>query len=126
VRFGLLLLLGLVFATGLGVAAHLIARDTVALPVASIEAGEGLAPVQTRARTATDARTTTARTTTGRTTTRAARETATTTTSARTTTTDDRGRGRGRGRGGSEDDSSGSGSGSDSSGSGSSGSGGDD
>ena len=48
-RFGFLLLLGLVFAAGLGFAAHLIARDTVALPVASIEAGEGLAPIQTPA-----------------------------------------------------------------------------
>jgi hypothetical protein len=47
-RFGLILVLGLVFAAGLGFAAHVIARDTVALPVASIEAGEGLAPVQTR------------------------------------------------------------------------------
>src|SRR5215203_4966612 len=47
-RFGFILLLGLVFAAGLGLAAHLIARDTVALPVASIQAGERLAPVTTR------------------------------------------------------------------------------
>lgn len=95
-RFGFLLLLGLVFAAGLGFAAHLIARDTVALPVASIEAGKGLAPVQTRATTTTRARTTsTARTSsTGRTTTRVA------TTGARTTETetDDSGGGHGRDR----------------------------
>src|SRR4029450_2906419 len=44
-RFATLILLGLVFAAALGFAAHLIARDTVALPVSSIEAGDRLAPV---------------------------------------------------------------------------------
>jgi hypothetical protein len=97
-RFGFLLLLGLVFAAGLGFAAHLIARDTVALPVASIEAGEGLAPIQTRA--VTTARRTTS---TGATTTRAA---TTRTTTTETETDDDSGRGRRRNRGsGGGDDS---------------------
>ncbi|HEV2712721.1 MAG TPA: hypothetical protein VGU26_06475 [Gaiellaceae bacterium] len=91
-RFGLILLLGLVFAAGLGLAAQVIARDTVALPVASIEAGEGLAPVETRVATTSRARTTTARTT-ARTTTGV-----TTTTSTETEPGDDHGRGRGRGR----------------------------
>jgi hypothetical protein len=108
-RFGALIALGLVFAAGLGLAGQLIARDTVALPAASIKAGDRLAPPQTPAaaprRAATRTRTT-------------APAGTTTTTTATTTTTDDRsGRGRGRGRG--EDDSSGSGS----SGSGGSGSG---
>ena len=102
-RFGFLLLLGLVFAAGLGFAAHLIARDTVALPVASIEAGEGLAPVQTNAVTTARPTTSPARTTsTGRPTT----QTATTrTTTPETETGDDSGRGRGRnrGRGGGDD-----------------------
>jgi hypothetical protein len=106
-RFATLILLGLVFAAGLGFAAHLIARDTVALPVSSIEAGDRLAPVtetqaapaarrpkamqrRPRARTAT---TTTAPTTTVGTTTEAG---------------DDHGRNRGRGRGG-DDSSSGRG-----------------
>jgi hypothetical protein len=103
-RFGFLLLLGLVFAAGLGFAAHLIARDTVALPVASIEAGEGLAPIQTRAVTTARRTTSTARTTsTGATTTRAA---TTRTTTTETETDDDSGRGRGRNRGsGGGDDS---------------------
>ena len=94
-RFAIILLLGLVFATGLGFAAHVIARDTVALPVASIEAGEGLAPVQTRAQTTRrQVTTSTARTTTTR---------QTTTTATETDDDDDvsgRGRGRNRGRGG--------------------------
>jgi hypothetical protein len=108
-RFATLILLGLVFAAGLGFAAHLIARDTVALPVSSIEAGDRLAPVtethaapaasrpkatRRRARTTT---TTTAPTTTVRTTTEAG---------------DDHGRNRGRGRGG-DDSSSGRGRGGD-------------
>jgi hypothetical protein len=124
-RFGALIALGLVFAAGLGLAGHLIARDTVALPVASIEAGEGLAPAQTQ----TDDRATTAATTrrTGTATTRTGTTTTRTTTTRRATTTEtgeDSGRGRGRGRGRGGDDSSGSGSsGSGSSGSGSSGSG---
>jgi uncharacterized membrane protein YgcG len=105
-RFGALIALGLALAAGLGFAGHLIARDTVALPVASIEAGDGLAPVRTR--TAAPAARKKARPT------RKASPTATVTTGTRRTTTDDRS---GRGRGG--DDSSGSGS----SGSGSSGSG---
>ena len=105
-RFALLLALGLVFATGLGIGAHLIARDTVAEPVASIEAGEGLAPVQT--------------TTAARTTPRARRTQTTTTTTARPRTTtatetdEDSGRGRGRGRGRSGGENSGSGGGDDS------------
>jgi uncharacterized membrane protein YgcG len=111
-RFGALIALGLVFATGLGVAGHLIARDTVALPVASIEAGDGLAPPRTR--TGAPARRKAPPVT------RTATQTTTTTGTQTTRTTDDRsGRGRGRGRGG--DDSSGSGS--SGSGSGSSGSG---
>lgn len=105
-RFGALIALGLAFAAGLGLAGHLIARDTVALPVASIEAGDGLAPVRTQ--TAVPAARKKARAT------RKAAPTTTTTTTTAATTTDDRS---GRGRGG--DDSSGSGS----SGSGSSGSG---
>jgi uncharacterized membrane protein YgcG len=87
-RFGFILVLGLVFAAGLGLAAHVIARDTVALPVASIQAGERLAPVTTRRSTATKR---------VRTTTTARTKTATTTT--RTETDDDHGRGRGRNRG---------------------------
>jgi hypothetical protein len=53
-RFGFLIALGLVFAAGLGFAAHLIARDTVALPASSIQAGEGLAPAAVTTRTADD------------------------------------------------------------------------
>jgi hypothetical protein len=103
-RFGVISLLGLVFAAGLGLAAHLIARDTVALPVASIQAGEGLAPVSTQAEAPRRVRRTT---TTART-----RTTPTTTTTA-TETGDDHGGRRGRNRG--------SGAGGDSSGKGSSG-----
>lgn len=100
-RFGLLLLLGLVFAAGLGLAAHLIARDTVALPVANIEAGEGLAPVETQVRTTIRAR----RTSTARTTTRATTTTTQTEreTETETETGDDSGKGRNRGRGGDDD-----------------------
>lgn len=106
-RFAFVIALGLLFAAGLAFAGHLIARDTVALPVASIEAGDDLAP--TRTRTQKPART--QGTTTGRTTTQRG------TTTTRTETDDDRGRGRGRNRGRGGDDNSGSGS---------SGSGGDD
>jgi hypothetical protein len=122
-RFGLVIALGFVFAAGLGVAAHLIARDTVALPVESIEAGEGLAPVETQAATTTRARRNgTTGTTTAQTTTRATR-----TGTTATETDEDRGRGRGRGRGRSGSDSGSSGSGSSGSGgSDSSGSGGGD
>ena len=119
-RIAVVALLGLVFATGLGFAAHVIARDTVALPVASTR--ENLAPAAT-------------------TTERGHHDPDATAPKpeSRHDRHDDRsngddgdrdrrrrgrsGRGRGRGRGG-DDDSSGSGSGS--SGSGSSGSGGDD
>jgi hypothetical protein len=110
-RFATLILLGLVFAAGLGFAAHLIARDTVALPVSSIEAGDRLAPV-TQTHTAPAARRRKA------TQQRRARTTTTTTASTSTvgTTTeagDDHGRNRGRGgddsssgrgRGGGDDD----------------------
>jgi uncharacterized membrane protein YgcG len=114
-RVAALIALGLVFTTGLGLAGHLIARDTVALPVASIEAGEGLAPARVADRP-----------TTAGTTTRAATTTRSTRT-ATTTETDDRGRGRGNGRGRGRDDNSGSGSsGSGSSGSSGSGGGEDD
>jgi hypothetical protein len=89
-RFGFILVLGLVFAAGLGLAAHVIARDTVALPVASIQAGERLAPVTTRRSTPTKRVTTT---TTART------RTAMTPTTTTTETDDDHGRGRGRNRG---------------------------
>lgn len=96
-RFGFILVLGLVFAAGLGLAAHVIARDTVALPVASIQAGERLAPVTTRS--ATPRR---------RVRTTSTARTRTTTTTTTTETGDDHGRGRNRGRGGGGD-SSGSG-----------------
>jgi uncharacterized membrane protein YgcG len=92
-RLAALIALGLVFAAGLGLAGHLIARDTVALPVASIEAGERLAPAQAT----TEDRATTTTTSSTRT--------------ATTTETDDnsgRGRGRGRGRGGGDNSGSGS------------------
>ena len=56
-RIAVVALLGLVFATGLGFAAHVIARDTVALPVASLDASENLAP----AATTTESTTTTQR-----------------------------------------------------------------
>ena len=46
-RIAVIALSGLVFATGLGFAAHMIARDTVALPVASLDASENLAPAAT-------------------------------------------------------------------------------
>ena len=46
-RITVVALLGLVFATGLGFGAHVIARDTVALPVASLDARENLAPAAT-------------------------------------------------------------------------------
>jgi hypothetical protein len=103
-RFATLILFGLVFAAGLGFAAHLIARDTVALPVSSVEAGDRLAPVtQTQAASAARRRKATQR------------RQATTTTTAATTTVgttteagDDHGRNRGRGRGG-DDSSSGRG-----------------
>lgn len=112
-RFAFILLLGVLFAAGLGFAAHLIARDTVALPVASIEAGERLAPVREPAPRRPARTTTTERTTTA----------AETTTTTLRTETDDSGRGRGRGRGrGGDSGSNNSGSGSDSSGRG----GGDD
>jgi len=98
VRFGFILLLGFVFAAGLGLAAHLIARDTVALPVASIQAGERLAPVTTRpAARPRRMRTMTARTTT------TTRTTATTATEADDDHGGRRGRGRNRGRGGDDD-----------------------
>jgi hypothetical protein len=103
-RFATLILLGLVFAAGLGFAAHLIARDTVALPVSSIEAGNRLAPV-TKTQAASAARRPKA---TQR---RPGSRTATTTTTTVGTTTeagDDHGRNRGRGRGG-DDGSSGRG-----------------
>src|SRR4029450_657173 len=110
-RFGALIALGLVFAAGLGLAGQLIARDTVALPAASIKAGDRLAPPQPPAAGAAPRRAAPKTRTT-------APARTTTTTKTTTTSTDERsGRGRGRGRGG--DDSSGSGS----SGSGSSGSG---
>src|SRR5918992_5435840 len=107
-RIAAIALLGLVFAAGLGAAAHLIARDTVALPVASLDARENLAPGATTARRAgTTGRTTTARrrtrtATTATTATRpvATRRTATGTTTVTSTDDDGRGRGRGRGRGG--------------------------
>ena len=93
-RFALILVLGLVFAGGLGFAAHLIARDTVALPVTGIEAGDGLAPVAEQRRTITSKRTVSSTTTAA-------------TTTASTETGDDRGghrgRGRNRGRGGDDD-----------------------
>lgn len=104
-RIAIIGLLGLVFAAGLGTAAHLIARDTVALPVASIEGGENLAPGGTTRGTETVSQTTT----------RETRTTTTPVTTSRTTTDDDHGRNRGRGRGG---DSSGKGSGSSGSGGG--------
>jgi hypothetical protein len=95
-RFALILVLGLVFAGGLGFAAHLIARDTVALPVTGIEAGDGLAPVAEQRRTTTSKRTASSTTTA-----------ATTTTTTATETGDDggghRGRGRNRGHGGDDD-----------------------
>ena len=47
-RLAFVVVLGLAFAAGLALAGHLIARDTVALPVASLEADEDLAPTQTR------------------------------------------------------------------------------
>jgi hypothetical protein len=101
-RVALVLVLGLVFAAGLGLAAHLIARDTVALPVASIEAGEGLAPVRAGRTASSSARTTsTARTATSATT--------STATSTETEPDDDRGRGRGRNRGRGGGDNSGKG-----------------
>src|SRR5215204_4509 len=100
-RFGFILLLGLVFAAGLGLAAHLIARDTVALPVAGIQAGERLAPATTR-RLARPKRVRRATTTTRTTTPRAA------TTATETGDDHDRGRGRNRGRGGDDDSGSGS------------------
>src|SRR5215218_115981 len=107
-RFGFILLLGLVFAAGLGLAAHLIARDTVALPVASIEAGERLAPATVR-RAARPRRVRQAATT--------ARTTTTTTRTASTPTGtesgDDHGRGRGRNRGRGGGGSGGGGSGGD-------------
>ena len=117
-RFGFIVVLGLVFAAGLGIAAHVIARDTVALPVASIEAGRGLAPTQTRTRAAAAKPRKRTRT----------RATATTAESAAPTVDDNR---RGRGREGIEEaevdshsnGSSGSNSGSSGSNSGSSGSG---
>lgn len=117
-RIAVIALLGLVFAAGLGAAAHVIARDTVALPVASLDARENLAPAATTQRAQTIRRTTTAR----RRTTGTRTATTTRTSTGRTATDDDgghRGGNRGRGRGG-DDDSSGSGS----SGSGGSGSGG--
>ncbi|HET9324950.1 MAG TPA: hypothetical protein VFO03_13825 [Gaiellaceae bacterium] len=96
--------LGLVFAAGLGFAAQVIARDTVAEPVASIDAREGLAPTTARRRGATTEPARTRRradTTTSRTETRAA---------TTTTETESEHRGRGRGRGGDDSRSSGSGS----------------
>ncbi len=99
-RLALILVLGLVFATGLGLGAHFIARDTVAQPVSRIEAGDRLAPVQmtTSQQTATRAGTTTQRSTT---TTAMGRATATTRTEVETDEDNSgRGRGRGRGRGG--------------------------
>jgi len=114
-RIAVIALLGLVFAAGLGAAAHLIARDTVALPVASLDARENLAPdTTTRPARRAVRRTTTARRRT-RTQTTTTRRRAT----VRTSTVeagDDNGGRRGRGRG--SDDSGGSGSGSDHSGSG--------
>jgi uncharacterized membrane protein YgcG len=100
-RIAIIALLGLVFAAGLGTAAHVIARDTVALPVASLDARENLAPGATTRRTRTA----------GQTTTRKKTRTATGPVTTRRTTTDegdDHGRNRGRGGG---DDSSGKGSG---------------
>jgi uncharacterized membrane protein YgcG len=116
-------LAGVAVAAVLGLAAHLIARDTVGLSATHLQAGRTLAPPEAqRPQTTTVAPArTTQRTTTGTTTGR------TTTTRAETEPGDDGGRGRGRGRSGDDDssDSSGSsgsgssGSGSDSSGSGS-------
>src|SRR5919108_1200313 len=99
-RIAVIALLGLVFAAGLGAAAHVIARDTVALPAASLDARENLAPGTTTQRTRTVRRTTTAMRRT-RTRTATAR-----TTTARTATDDDNGgRGRNRNRGRGDDDS---------------------
>jgi hypothetical protein len=112
-------LAGVAVAAVLGLAAHLIARDTVGLSATHLQAGRTLAPPEAqRPQTTTVAPARpTQRTTTGTTTGR------TTTTRAQTEPGDDGGRGRGRGRGRSgDDDSSGS---SGSSGSGSSGSGSD-
>lgn len=100
-RFATLILLGLVFAAGLGFAAHLIARDTVALPVSSIEAGDGLAPVtETQAAPAAPRPKATQQ--------RQVTTAATTTVGTTTEAGDDHGRNRGRGRGG-DDSSSGRG-----------------
>ena len=114
-----IVLLGFVFAAGLGFAAHLVTRDTVGLSGQPLATPKPLAPPEARqvapvttARRPQRARTTT--TATGRTVTTAPTTTTRTETEARTETDDDesgRGRGRGRGRSGGDDDNSGSGGG---------------
>ncbi len=108
---GLLALLGLLCAAGMGYAAYLVSRDSVAVPVTRLQPKpQELTPAQARAKPARS-RTTTRTATTRATTTRTA------TTSA-TTTVDDHG-----GRGGGDDNSGRGGSGSSG---GSGGHGGDD
>ena len=120
-RIALLGLAGLAAATLLGLAAHLVTRETIALPATSLSAGDSLAPAAPTARPRATAPQRD----------RAADTTAATTRPAATTGEDSSGDDRsGRQRGGSGDDggsgssgststgsSSGSGSGSDDSGS---------
>jgi uncharacterized membrane protein YgcG len=125
-RLAFVVVLGLVFAAGLALAGHLIARDTVALPVASLQAGEDLAPTETTRPVTATARTT--RRAQGMTTARSATAPSTTrsTATTQTETDDGRGRGRNRGRGGDDSGSGSSRSGSSRSGSSGSGDGSDD
>ena len=92
-----IVVLGFVFAAGLGLAAHLVTRDTVGLSGQPLATPKPLAPPEARQQPATTAsRRRPATTATGRTTT--TRTTSTRTETETETETDDSGHGGGRGR----------------------------
>jgi uncharacterized membrane protein YgcG len=105
---GLLALLGLLCAAGMGYAAYLVSRDSVAVPVTRLQPKpQQLTPARVRAKPARSGATTRAATT-------RATTTRTATTSATTTVDDHGGRGGGddnSGRGGGSGSSGGSGGG---------------
>jgi len=102
-----LAVLGVMLAAALGLAAHVVAQDTLALPAVSLQGGRPLAPEEARPRKETTTTTTTEQTTTEQET----EETHTESVDDRggsgsgfESGDDPRGHGRNRGRGGGDDD----------------------